>query len=187
MMEMAKLKFRAKDYPATVEVLQRLIALDPNSDEAYYYSGLSYKEMKRYPEALDAFRQAATLADGKSDRQFWLGVLYAQLDSVPQAKIRLQRSLDLDSTGTFSGVAYRQLGFYALLAKNYSEAINLLDHAVQRNDKDVQAWVWRGQGYQNSGNRPRAVESYKKALELDASQPDALKGLKSLGAGGGAP
>jgi tetratricopeptide (TPR) repeat protein len=187
MMEMAKLKFRNKDYPATIEVLQRLIALDPNNDEAYYYSGLSYKEMKRYPEALDAFRRAATLADGKSDRQFWLGVLYAQLDSVPQAKARLQRSLDLDSTGTFSGVAYRQLGFYALLAKNYSEAINLLDHAVQRNDKDVQAWVWRGQGYQNSGNRPRAVESYKKALELDASQPDALKGLKSLGAGGGAP
>jgi tetratricopeptide (TPR) repeat protein len=187
MMEMAKLKFRAKDYPATVEVLQRLIALDPNSDEAYYYSGLSYKEMKRYPEALDAFRQAATLADGKSDRQFWLGVLYAQLDSVPQAKIRLQRSLDLDSTGTFSGVAYRQLGFYALLDKNYSEAIRLLGQATQRNDKDVQAWVWLGQGYQNSGNRPRAVESYQKALEIDASQPDALRGMKSLGAGGGAP
>ena len=187
MMEMAKLKFRNKDYPGTIEALQRLIALDPNSDEAYYYSGLSYKEMKRYPEALDAFRQAAMLADGKSDRQFWLGVLYAQLDSVPQAKARLQRSLDLDSTGTFSGVAYRQLGLYALLAKNYSEAINLLEHAIQRNDKDVQAWVWLGQGYQNSGNRPRAVESYKKALELDASQPDALKGLKSLGAGGGAP
>src|SRR5206468_774861 len=133
MMEMAKLKFRGKDYPATVEALQRLIALDPNSDEAYYYSGLSYKEMKRYPEALDAFRQAATLADGKSDRQFWLGVLYAQLDSVPQA------------------------------------------------------WMRLGQGQQNSGNRPSAVQSYKKALELDASQPDALRGMKSLGAGGGAP
>jgi len=191
MMEMAKLKFRAKDYPGTVEALQRLIALDPKSDEAYYYIGLSYKEMKRYPEALDAFRQAATLADGKSDRQFWLGVLYAQLDSVPQAKVRLQRSLDLDSTGAFSGVAYRQLGFYALLDKNYGEAIRLLERAVQRSDKDVQAWVWLGQGQQNSGNRQKALESYKKALELDAAQPDALKGIKSLGAGapreGGAP
>jgi tetratricopeptide (TPR) repeat protein len=191
MMEMAKLKFRAKDYPGTVEALQRLIALDPKSDEAYYYIGLSYKEMKRYPEALDAFRQAATLADGKSDRQFWLGVLYAQLDSVPQAKVRLQRSLDLDSTGAFSGVAYRQLGFYALLDKNYGEAIRLLERAVQRSDKDVQAWVWLGQGQQNSGNRQKALESYKKALALDATQPDALKGIKSLGAGapreGGAP
>jgi tetratricopeptide (TPR) repeat protein len=191
MIELAKLKFRAQDYPGTVEILQRRIALDPGSDEAYYYIGLSYKEMKRYPEALEAFRQAATLGENKSDRQFWLGVLYAQLDSVPQAKAKLQRSLDLDSTGTFSSVAYRQLGFYALLDRNYGEAIRLLEHAVQRNDKDVQAWVWLGQGQQNSGNRTRALDSYKKALALDASQPDALKGIKSLGAGapreGGAP
>jgi tetratricopeptide (TPR) repeat protein len=191
MVELAKLRFRAQDYPGTVQILQRRNALDPASDEAYYYIGLSYKEMKRYPEALEAFRRAATLAENKSDRQFWLGVLYAQLDSVPQAKARLQRSLDLDSTGTFAGVAYRQLGFYALLDKNYGEAIRLLEHAVQRNDKDVQAWVWLGQGQQNSGNRPKALESYKRALALDATQPDAQKGIKSLGAGapreGGAP
>jgi tetratricopeptide (TPR) repeat protein len=191
MIELAKLKFRAQDYPGTVEILQRRIALDPGSDEAYYYIGLSYKEMKRYPEALEAFRQSATLAENRADRQFWLGVLYAQLDSIPQAKTRLQRSLDLDSTGTFSGVAYRQLGFYALLDRNYGEAIRLLENAVQRNDKDVQAWVWLGQGQQNSGNRTRALESYKRALALDATQPDALKGIKSLGAGapreGGAP
>ncbi len=191
MVEQGKLKFRAQDYPGAVGILQRRIALDPTSDEAYYYIGLSYKEMKRYPEALDAFRQAATLADGKADRQFWLGVLYAQLDSVPQAKARLQKSLDLDSTGTFSGVAYRQLGFYALLDKKYPEAIRLLEQAVQRNEKDGQAWVWLGQGQQNSGNRQRAIESYKRALDLDPKQPDALKGIKSLGAGapreGGAP
>jgi superkiller protein 3 len=191
MVELAKLKFRVQDYPGTVELLQRRNALDPASDEAYYYIGLSYKEMKRYPEALDAFRRAATLAPNKSDRQFWLGVLYAQLDSIPQAKASLQRSLDLDSTGTFSGVAYRQLGFYSLLDKNYSEAIRLLERAVQRSDKDTQAWVWLGQGQQNSGNRQRAIESYKRALDLDPKQPDALKGIKSLGVGapreGGAP
>ncbi|OLE39648.1 MAG: hypothetical protein AUI36_25685, partial [Cyanobacteria bacterium 13_1_40CM_2_61_4] len=191
MLELAKLKFRARDYPATVEILQRRIALDPSGDEAYYYLGLSYKEMKRYPEALEALRQAAVLAESKADRQFWLGVLYAQLDSVPQARRVLRRSLDLDSTGSFAGVAYRQLGFYELLDRNYGEAIRLLERAVQLNDKDVQAWVWMGQGQQNSANRSRAMECYKRALALDANQPDALKGIKSLGAGapreGGAP
>jgi len=182
LLEFGKLKFRAQDYPAAVEVLQRRIALDPGGDEAYYYIGLSYKEMKRYPEALEALRQAATLADGKADRQFWLGVLYAQLDSVPQARRTLRRALELDSTATFAGVAYRQLGFYELLDRNYGEAIRLLEHAVQLNDKDVQAWVWMGQGHQNNGNRNRAMECYKRALALDATQQDALKGIKSLGA-----
>lgn len=183
MVELGKLRFRGQDYPGTIEILTRRIGLDPASDEAYYYIGLSYKEMKRYPEALEALRQAAMLADQKADRHFWLGVLYAQLDSVPQARVALRRSLDLDSTGTFSGVAYRQLGFYGLLDRDYAEAIRLLGKAVQRNDKDVQAWVWLGQGQQNSGNRGGAVESYKKALALDATQPDALKGIKSLGSG----
>jgi tetratricopeptide (TPR) repeat protein len=181
--ELGKLKFREKDYEGAIATFQRRIALDPGNDEAYYYIGLSYKEMKRYPEALEALRQSAALAQNKADRQFWLGVMYAQLDSVSQAKATLRRSLEIDSTGTFSGVAYRQLGFYELLDRNYGEAIRLLDSAAQRNDKDVQAWVWLGQGYQNSGNRSRAVESYKRALALDASQPDALKGMKSLGAG----
>ncbi len=189
--ELGKLRFKQQDYPGAVEFLQKRIALDPNDDEAYYFIGLSYKEMKRYPEALEALRQAAALAESKPDRQFWLGVLYAQLDSVPEARRALTRSLELDSIGSVAGVAYRQLGFYELLDRHYAEAIRLLERAVQLNDKDVQAWVWMAQGYQNSGNRSRATECYKRALALNPTQPDALKGIKSLGAAapreGGAP
>ena len=175
-------KFRAQDYAGSIDAFQRVIALDPRNDEAYYYIGLSRKEMKQYPEALDALRQAASIADGKADRQFWLGILYAQSDSVPEAKRSLARSLEIDSTSAFSGVAYRQLGFYDLLDKHYDAAIQKLDHATQLNAKDVQAWVWLGQGYQNSGNRTRAMECYRKALEIDPKQADALKGVQSLSA-----
>ncbi len=189
--ELGKLKFRRQDYAGAVATLEKRIALDPGNDEAYYFIGLSYKEMKRYPEALASLRQAAMLAEGKADRQFWLGILYAQLDSVPEARGALRRSVELDSTGTFAGVAYRQLGFYALLDREYDEAIRLLDRAIQLNEKDVQAWVWLGQGYQNMANRSRAIDSYRRALALDAKQADALKGIQILGPGapreGGAP
>ena len=43
-------------------------------------------------------------------------------------------------------------------------------------------WVWLGQARQNAGDRAGAVDAYKKALELKPGQPDAPKGLKSLGA-----
>jgi tetratricopeptide (TPR) repeat protein len=49
MSEQGKSRFRAKDYEGAVSVFQRLISLDPGNDEAYYYSGLSYKELKRFP------------------------------------------------------------------------------------------------------------------------------------------
>lgn len=181
LLQLGLMKFRTQVYPGAVADLSRLIALDPSNSEAYYYLGLAQKELKAYPEALAALQKAAELADGKADRHFWVGILHAQLNSVPDAKAALGRSVAIDSTGTFAGVAFRQLGFYDLLDKNYTEAIRLFERAIQLNEKDVQAWVWLAQAYQNSGNRTRAVECYRKALLLDPKQLDALKGIQSLG------
>lgn len=181
--ELGKMRFRAKDYAGAVGALERRIALDPTNDEAYYYIGLSHKEMKQYPEALVALRRAATLGDAKADRHFWLGIMLAQVDSAEAAKVELTRAAEMDSAGASknTGVALRQLGYYKLLDKDYTEAIRMLERAVTINDKDVQAWVWLGQGYQNAGNKSKACEAYNRALAIDPAQPDALRGKKSLG------
>jgi len=182
--EAGKAKFRGQDYDGAIATFQKVIALDPSADEAYYYIGLAQKQNKHYAEALDSFRQAANLAPDKADRQFWLGILYAQVDSTAQAKDRLSRSVALDSTGSFAGVAYRQLGFYDLLAKNYEGAIRLQERAVALNDKDWQAWLWLAQGYQNAGRSAKAIEAYRKVLTLDPRNAEALKGLQTLSKGG---
>ncbi len=181
--ELGKMRFRAKDYPGAVGALQRRIALDPANDEAYYYIGLSHKEMKQYPEALAALRKAATLGDSKADRHFWLGIMLAQVDSTAAAKLELTRAVEMDSAGTNknSAVALRQLGYYKLLDKSNGEAIRMLERSVAINDKDVQAWVWLAQGRQNAGDKAGACEAYRRALGIDPTQADALKGRKSLG------
>jgi tetratricopeptide (TPR) repeat protein len=181
--ELGKMRFRDKQYEEAVSLFQWRIALDPKFDEPYYYLGLSYKELRRYPEALEALRQAAVLGGTKADRHFWLGIMYAQVDSVAEARGSLTRAVELDSSASNknTGVAYRQLGFYELIEKDYAEAIRLLGRAVQINDQDVQAWVWLAQGYQNSGNRAKACEAYQRTLALDPTQADAVKGKKSLG------
>ena len=183
--ELGKLRFKQKRFDEAISYLRQRIALDPKNDEAYYYIGLSYKELKRYPEALDSLRVAAQLGPDKADRHFWLGIMYAQLDSMGQARAEFQRSVELDSTSkSTASVAYQQLGFYTLLDKDWLGAVRLLEKSVALNDKNVQAWVWLGQGYQNSGNRSRALEAYNHALQLDPKQPEAQKGKKSLGASG---
>lgn len=194
LLQQAKMAFReasrdtAKRFDRTLALFQRRIALDPTSDEAYYYLGLSYKEMKRYPDAIVALRQAVTLADSKADRHFWLGILYAQVDSVALARQELQRSVDLDTTkGPDTGIAYRQLGYYKLLDKKWDEAIPLLEKSVEINPKETQRMVWLAQAYQNSGNRAKALETYDRVLALDPRQPDALKGKKLLQGGGAKP
>jgi len=89
----------------------------------------------------------------------------------------------LDDSSNIAGKAQRQLGFYRLLDRDWSGATTHLERAVALDGKDIQAWVWLGQGYQNSGNRGKASEAYQRALALDPNQPEASKGLKSLAAG----
>lgn len=181
MVELGKLRFRQKDYAGAAGLLERRIALDPNSDEAYYYAGLSYKELKQLPEAIAALRQSAALAPNKAERHFWLGLVLATADSVADANAALTRSTELDSTSKNAAIAFQQLGYRALLGKDWGQAIDLLERSAAINPGDVHTLVWLGQGYQNSGNRTKAIEVYRKVLQLDPGNVDAKNGLKGLG------
>lgn len=181
--ERAKLRFRQKDYEGALAVLKKRIALDPNSGEAYFYIGLCQKELKRYPEALEALKQATVLDTSKADRFFWLGVLHDQQKAVPEAKAAFERAIALDDTSKLASKSRAQLGFYRLLDKDWTDAVKHLERSVALDAQYVQAWVWLGQGHQNSGNRDKAMDAYRKALALDPNQPEANKGVKVLSGG----
>jgi tetratricopeptide (TPR) repeat protein len=182
MNEIGKSRFRAKDYDGAIGAFSRRIALDPSNDEAYYYRGLSHKEMKRYTESLADLEKAAELAPTKADRWFWVGILHAQLEKREGARTSFGKVVELDTTGTNKnvGIAHQQLGYYDLLEKKYSAAITHLKRATEIDATNVQAWVWLGQGYQNSGDRAKACEAYGRALSIKPNQPDALKGKAAL-------
>ncbi len=181
LVEMGKLRFRLKDYAGTVGIMQRRIALDPNSDEAYYFMGLSYNEMKQLPDAVAALRQATVLAPAKADRHFRLGLVLAAMDSVSVSNDEFDRSIQIDSTSKDAAIAFRQLGYRALLDKNWGHAVEMLERSATLNDKDAQTLVWLAQGYANAGSKARAVETFKKVLVVAPGNPEAVKGLKQLG------
>jgi tetratricopeptide (TPR) repeat protein len=171
-------------YTQTIDIFKRRASLDPGNDEAYYYIGLCHRELGQYPEAIAAMRQSANLADGKVDRHFWLGLLYIQADSVDQAQREFQRVVDLDTGNSNNkAIALRQLGYYRLLRKEYGGAIEFLEQSASINPKDSGTLLWLAQGYQNSGNRGRAVENYRRVLTLDPGNADARNGLKILEGG----
>ncbi len=181
LLEMAKMQYRNKDYPTAAATLQRRIALDGTSDEAYYYLGLCHKEMKQFPEALTALRQAATLAPTKGDRHFWLAVTLTQADSIDAGLDEFKAMVAVDSTSKNASVAYQQMGYRALLKKDWGNAIDNLEKSVAIDSKNVGSLVWLAQAYQNSGNRAKAGEYYRKVLEIQPGHPEAVKGLKLLG------
>ena len=182
LLERGKVRYQRKDYAGAIPMFQRMIALDPKNGEAYYYLGLSLRAREDNPAALEALREAARLDPNVGARLFWLGAAFVKVDSTAQAKQAFERSVELDSTSVVSAVALQQLGYFALLAKDYPEAIRRLERSVAIDPKQVQSWVWLAQAYQNSGNRARAIEYYRKALQLNPKEPNSLKALKALGA-----
>jgi len=79
-------------------------------------------------------------------------------------------------------VAYRQLGFYRLLDKDWNGAIALLERGVQINAQDVQAWVWLGRvselGQSQQGDRElqAGAGDRTEAARRGEGSPDPSKG-----------
>jgi len=68
-----------------------------------------------------------------------------------------------------------------LTQKDWAGAIDLLGRSVAIDGRSLPSLIGLAQAYQNSGNRAKAAEYYRRALEIQPGQPDATKGLKSLG------
>jgi tetratricopeptide (TPR) repeat protein len=186
--EAGRLRYKLKDYEGAIAMLSRRIALDPSNGEAYYYTGLSYKEMGRFPEALAALQQAAALDSTRADRYFWVGLLQDQQKSIPDAQVAFERAVALDTTGRApnTAIALRQLGYYRLLDRGFGDAVQYLERSAEINPRDSATLLWLGQGYQNMGNRAKAIDYYRKTLEIEPSNAEAKRGIAVLQGGSGA-
>lgn len=182
LVEWGKLKYRQKDHPAAIALFQRRNALDPPSEEAFYYTGLAQLELKQLPEAIAALRRAAELAPDKGDRHLWLGMALLRADSTDTAELAFQRSVQSDSTSRGAALAFQQIGYRQLLRKDWTGAVTTLEKAAGVDPSNVQTLVWLAQAHQNAGNKSQAIEFYRKVISLQPGQSDAVKGLKSLGA-----
>jgi len=188
LLQMAIAQYRQKDYPSATGTLTRRIALDPNTDEAYYYRGLCHKELKELPAAISDLRQSVTLAPTKGDRHFWLAVAYSQSGAADSALTEFKATVAVDSTSKNAATAYQQIGFEDhLKKKDWNGAVVVLEKAAAIDPTNKQTLIWLGQAYQNAGNRLLAIQYYDKVLQIDPSEPNAKKGKEILQKGAAKP
>jgi tetratricopeptide (TPR) repeat protein len=180
--ERARLRYLMKDYPGAVERLDRAIALDPNSGEAYYYRGLSKRAMGDDAGGLSDIQKGVELDPKQASWYLQLGAAHNKLKDIPAAKAAFQKAADLDTTTTVGAVARQQLGYFRLLEKDYSGAIEMLEESIKIDSNAYQTWLWLGQAYQNNKNLEKAKSAYRKVQELKPGEPNSDKGLKQLGA-----
>jgi len=143
-------------------VYQQALTQTPNSLRATERLGIFYLQQAEYAKAVDLFQKAIRLAPESYLNYSNLGASYVYLGNYPEAITALERSIKLRPTaGAYSnlGTAYYQARRFADAAKNYQEALKF-------DEKNSDLWGNLADAYLYGGQKPKAVEAFKKQLAL---------------------
>jgi serine/threonine protein kinase/tetratricopeptide (TPR) repeat protein len=147
-------------------VYQQAITQKPNSLRAVEWLAIFYLQQAEYAKAADLFQKAIRLAPESYLDFSNLGASYVYLGNYPQAIAALEQSIKLRPTaGAYSnlGTAYYQSHRFAEAASNYEAALKF---DAQNSD----LWGNLADAYLYSGQRPKAVEAFKKQLQFIEEQ-----------------
>jgi arylsulfatase A-like enzyme/Flp pilus assembly protein TadD len=169
-------------YPESVEKLDSVLKVDPDSVPAHYILGLDYYRMHEYPLAVQNLQRVVQLSPSYSLATYYLGLAYAQNGDADNAIATLKRTLELD--GTNFDAAYN-LGAVYLRKGMIPEAVSAFRQAAAIAPNYPPAHKALGQVLLYQGQVDEAIAELRRAAELqpqDASIHVAL--AKALAAKG---
>ncbi len=159
----------AKPAPAGVAVAEA---------QVYATHGQVLAKSGKTEEALAEFNRAIELDPNNAQALYGRGLLY-------QGEKQHQLAID-DFTAAY-GLKPQQAEPLLGRAVSYlaidkvKEAAADLDEAVQADPQNAQIWSTRGQAYERLGDKPKAAESYGRAINLRPGDEAARNGLARVG------
>jgi tetratricopeptide (TPR) repeat protein len=133
------------DLHAALELLQRAVRLDPQSEFALYNLALAYSKAGRYPEAESAYRRHLALAAGSAEGYNGLSYVLTKLQRYEEADVMAQAALRLKPEFAEAhynrGRALEGLGRPAEAAAEYKRVIRLSpsEEGVRRRLRAIEA------------------------------------------------
>jgi hypothetical protein len=86
------------------------------------------------------------------------------------------------ATYNFDEAELNALGYQLLGAKKFKEAIRVLELNVEAYPQSSNVYDSLGEAYMDDGNKPQAIANYKKSVELNPKNGNAVKMLRKLNA-----
>jgi len=142
---------------------KKAISVRPDSWSLYWYYGAFLYRANRYEEAENAFRQALSRVPDNARIHSSLGGTLLARGRTEEALKTLERSLELQPTAS----AASNLGSLLYQRGDYPAAVAAYEKATALSPRDYRLWRNLAAGYDKApGRHDRAVESYRKALDL---------------------
>ncbi|MGB8960309.1 MAG: protein kinase [Candidatus Aminicenantales bacterium] len=139
--DLGRLHQGRREYPESVAVMERALALDPEFGFAINQLAYSHALMGNYDEALRLFARYAALNPGDANPGDSIGETYIRMGRLPEAEEKFRESLELKPDFFLSCAS---LLYIASLREDYGEAYRWIDELERRappSAKMVGAWL----------------------------------------------
>jgi tetratricopeptide (TPR) repeat protein len=167
---LANLLVSAKDYDASVKVLDKVIAAStarPNW-RLHYFRAMAYERAGRWNEAEADLQKALALAPNQPEVLNYLGYSWADRgEHLPEA---LQMLIKAYNANPNSGAIIDSLGWAYFRMGQYDQAVNRLERAVVLSPADADVNNHLGDAYWRTNRQLEARFQWQRVLSLD---PDA--------------
>jgi tetratricopeptide (TPR) repeat protein/transglutaminase-like putative cysteine protease len=153
----------ARDYPRAIDLLKRVVELDPKDRTAWNNLGRAYMGLRRIDEAIEAYRNQIELNPYDEYAYNNLGLAYAAKDRTADAEGAYLKQIEVNPLDRY---AYSNLGALYLTTHAYEKAATALEKAVTITPDNSSLQVRLGKAYVNLKNTEKARQVFSRAVEL---------------------
>ncbi len=171
---LAMIRTRLGQTAGAIAIFRKVVSIHPDSAEAHVNLGIALADNSDPAAALDEFTKAVNLAPKTAKPHLNRGRLLADLKRFPEAEAELEtaRKIEPDSAPILYRLALteRQLG-------HYGRSAELLQKVVAIDPQNTEAHALLGQDLARLQKSSDAVAQWKRVLEKDPDNTQALYGL----------
>ncbi len=177
----AQAALAARDYKTAIKLFTEILESGrlPKTwlGPTLYFRGKSFRSTRQYDKAVADYI-AATEADPKMDVAFYeLGATYQAMNQHAKATQAFGQAIAIKSNN--ADYYYGRCVSFSWLG-NVKPAVSDCEAATRLRPGSAEMLGVLGRLYEDSGQKQRAIETYRRALAINPNQPEAAEGLKAL-------
>jgi len=154
-------------YPQARSIFKSLTEKEPNNPEPYYYLGKLYNENDNADSAKIMFKKAASLDPKNPVTYISAGIIGLENDNSQEYMPAFDKALDIAGPKDTRIISLVAEAYTTSSNKKLTNAIDLLNKAIEDNPKSPELHIALGDAYMEQGNGGQAVSNFEKATQID--------------------
>ncbi len=173
------LLFEISEYRSAIPYLEKMLELEPDRIENYYYLGTSWQNLQEYILADEIFGRAIEIepSSGQENDWWYKAICLEQLNLHERAITCYQQVLKINEN---NNDVRMQIGIIYFNLSQYESAIDNLEEAIELNDSDLNAYYYLGLSYRRLENLGSSSAAFDRALSLKPESSTVLHAYGEL-------